>query len=627
MSTLQTAVQQLTDPQRKAVDWQEGAMLVLAGPRSGKTQVLACRVGRILMGSAEKRFRVLALTFTNKAALEIRDQVSTFVPKLCKRATIGTYHAFCEQVLRQHGAHIGIDPYFEVFSLDADRVAVFRDALRRADAMGQNVSIDDERYFGRVDRRKARGETVGVVDFEDGENGRIQGLCQLYDEELRRANALDFNTMITETCRLFTTYPEIARFYQRSYRYWLVDEFQDMSRAQYKLIRSMATHGFRNIFAVADDDQSIYDWNGANLQHIRDFESDFESSRLQFPTSFRCPPRIIETASRLVIHNADRVSGKERSRTVRLDCPSDFIELLPFATELNESEGIADRIMKAGQSTWGDTVVLARRHRMVESVAEALSHRGVTCQIVKQGTEFASPEMRWMAACLRLTNRPLDERCFITLVENYNVFAQTTLDAEMLASQAKADATSYLDVWLRAAETHGNRDELVEKVRRAMEYPDNLKKWNDIVVLFEKYNLQLNEPSDVGEDLLIWKTALQRYHDHNSEQSIMPPFLQNFRPNTIDVVTNNESVSLAAIHDVKDRQFTHVYLMGMAEEELPSNNSIRKGPNSRELEEERRNCFVAITRTQNKLTLSWADSYNGLARSPSRFLFEMGLVR
>lgn len=625
MSTLQTALQQLTDPQRKAVDWQEGAMLVLAGPRSGKTQVLTCRVGRILADSAEKRFRVLALTFTNKAAAEIRDQVSTLVPKLCKRATIGTYHAFCEQVLRQHGVHIGIDSYFEVFSLDADRVAVFRDALRRAQAMGQNVSIDDERYFGRVDRRKSRGETGGVVESEDSEDSRIQWLCQLYDEELRRANALDFNTMITETCRLFTTYPEIAKFYQRSYRYWLIDEFQDTSRAQYKLIRSLATHGFRNILAVADDHQTVYGWKGTNQQHIRDFELEFESNRLQFPTNFRCPPRIIETASRLAIHNTIRVSGKRRSRAFRLECPADFIELLPFATDRNESEGIADRIMKAGQSTWGDTVVLARRNRLVEGVAEALSRRGVTFQIVKQNTEFLSPEMRWMAACLRLANRPLDERCFMTLVENYNAFTQSSLDAEMLAAQAKADATSYLDVWLRAAETYARGDDLVRRVRCAMEHPDDLRAWNDIVISFEKHDLRLNEHSDLDEDLFVWKTALQHNDGHISEQSI-PPFLREFQLNAMGAVTNTESVSLAAMHDAEGQTFAHVYLMGMADEELPSIRSLRRGLNSRELEEERRNCFVAITRTHNKLTLSWASSYNGFARSPSRFLFEMGLV-
>lgn len=260
-------------------------MLVLAGPGSGKTQVLSCRLGRILVGSADKRFRVLALTVTNKSAREMRDRVSAFVPKLYKRATIGTFHAFCEQVLRQHGAHIGIDPYFEIFSLDADRVAVFRDALRRADSMGQNISNDDEQYLGQIDQLKARGETVQIVEPENGDNSRIQWLCQLYDEELRRSNALDFNTMITETCRLFTTYPLMAEFYQRSYRYWIIDELHNTTEAQYGLIRSLATHGFRNILAAADDDPEIHKWSGTDLQQIREFESDFEPSRLQLPTS------------------------------------------------------------------------------------------------------------------------------------------------------------------------------------------------------------------------------------------------------------------------------------------------------------------------------------------------------
>ena len=281
MNVLQASLKELTEPQLGAVEWQDGAMLAVAGPGSGKTQVLACRIGRILVDSADKRFRVLALTVTNKAAVEMRDRVSALVPDLYERATIGTFHAFCEQVLRQHGFHIGVKSNFEIFSLDADRVAVFRDALRRAEATGQFVSDDDARYLGRIDRLKARGETGEIVDTVDSEESRVRWLCQLYDEELRLANALDFNSMITETCRLVTTYPVFAGFYQESYRYWLIDEFQDTNRAQYKLIRSMATHDFRNIFAVIDDNQTIFKRTRVNQKQIRDFESKFESKRLR----------------------------------------------------------------------------------------------------------------------------------------------------------------------------------------------------------------------------------------------------------------------------------------------------------------------------------------------------------
>ena len=285
MSTLQASLKELTETQRRAVEWQDGPILVLAGPCSGKTQVLSCRVGRILPSSADKHFRILAFTCTNKAAVEMRAGVSALVPKLYKRATIGTFHAFCEQVLRQHGVHIDIDPNFEIFSLDADRVAVFRDALRRAEDTGQNVSIDDVQYMSRVDRLKAMGETGEMGESPGSDDSHIQSMIRLYDEELRRFNALDFNTMITETCRLFTTYPAIAEFYQRRYRYWIIDEFQDTTRAQYKLIRSMAVHGFRNIFAVVDDDHRFHDWSGDILQNVRDFESAFESNRLQIPTN------------------------------------------------------------------------------------------------------------------------------------------------------------------------------------------------------------------------------------------------------------------------------------------------------------------------------------------------------
>jgi DNA helicase-2/ATP-dependent DNA helicase PcrA len=243
------------------VEWDQGPLLVLAGPGSGKTQVLTCRIAGLLNGSKDQKFRVLALTFTNKAADEMKGRVAGLVPGLEERATIGTFHSFCGQVLRQHGVHLGINPDFAIYSADDDRLAVLEDALQPAQSEGHAVSPDDVKYLGIIDRLKAKliepGASQAVLSrLEDPE--RVVATYQLYEGELRRIKALDFNSLIFEAYRLVKGFPAIAARYRRSYPHWLIDEFQDTNSAQYQLVRTLAGEAFRNIFAVADDDQIIY---------------------------------------------------------------------------------------------------------------------------------------------------------------------------------------------------------------------------------------------------------------------------------------------------------------------------------------------------------------------------------
>jgi DNA helicase-2/ATP-dependent DNA helicase PcrA len=240
---LEQSLAKLTDIQREAVAWGDGAMLVLAGPGSGKTQVLTCRIARLLDEGRDKSFRILALTFTNKAADEMKERVTNFVPGLEERANIGTFHSFCGQVLRQHGIHLGIKPDFAIYSQDGDRKAVLEDALKRAGM--DPLAI---RYLSLIDRMKTM-----LVDPKDAESRltrttdahAIALTYQAYEDELRRLNVLDFNSLIFEAHRLFSNFPAIAVRYRRTYPYWLLDEFQDTNDGQYRLIRAMAGQGFK----------------------------------------------------------------------------------------------------------------------------------------------------------------------------------------------------------------------------------------------------------------------------------------------------------------------------------------------------------------------------------------------
>lgn len=314
MSTpFEDAIERLSEVQRQAVEWDQGALLVLAGPGSGKTQILTCRIARLLDQSREKNFRVLALTFTNKAADEMKARVTKFVPGLEERANIGTFHSFCAQVLRQHGSHIGIKSDFVIYSVDEDRRAVLEDALRRDNDCDWNPE-GDVKYLGMIDRLKSRLiPPDAAADALDrlAERERIASAYRLYEAELRRVNALDFNSLILEVHQLLTQFPAIAARYRRSHPFWLLDEFQDTNTAQYRLLRALAGEDFKSIFTVADDDQIIYQWNGASFRQIQMYRRDFDAALLQLPTNFRCPLAIVDAANHLVVYNAQRAAMKE----------------------------------------------------------------------------------------------------------------------------------------------------------------------------------------------------------------------------------------------------------------------------------------------------------------------------
>ena len=235
---------ELTDMQRRVVGWDDGPLLVVAGPGAGKTQVLTCRVARLLDSSPEERFRVLGLTFTNKAAHEMRSRIATLVPDAAERAEINTFHGFCAQLLRQHGVHRGIKSNFEIYSRTADRRAVLEDALR---GHSGQFDGDDNRLLTRIDALKAR--LVGpeqasrhlrtVAGLSPGVAEPIALAYRLYEEELSRSNALDFNSLIWQAFELLQ-HPSLARHCRTVYRHWLIDEFQDTNDPQYRLLRRMA---------------------------------------------------------------------------------------------------------------------------------------------------------------------------------------------------------------------------------------------------------------------------------------------------------------------------------------------------------------------------------------------------
>ncbi|WP_377807946.1 ATP-dependent helicase (plasmid) [Azospirillum sp. A29] len=622
----------LTAHQREAVNWQDGALLVLAGPGSGKTRVLTSRIARILDASRERAFRVLALTFTNKAADEMAGRVLELVPGLEQRTLIGTFHSFCMQLLQQHGSHIGIRPDFAIYSLEEDRKELLREGLRRSPGLDDACT----RYLPAIDKLKARliAPDDCARQFKDAAEGeRIEATYRVYEAELARANALDFGSLIERAYALVSTAPGVAMRYRRTYTHWLIDEFQDTTDGQYRLIKALAGDDFRNIVAVADDDQIIYQWNGASYRQIQRFRADFSPQLIQLPTNYRCPPAIVAAANRLVTHNAQRTPSKlplEAGKTNLRYPPESHIRLQHFPTEGDEAAGVAADILERGRALWGETVVLARTRALLEGVLAALRAADVPASIAQRRDDFRSPHFQWLSATLRQAARPLDRRAFDSLVSAFNRLFALEVRAELVASEAEGSSRGFLAEWaltIPRIQHHPAANALAEAALALAADPGGFRAFIDwILPMYAAAEEPSGGVSDLSEDRAAWSDLVRSIGQTIGRDAPLDRFLQELAIRSKEAPVGADTVTLMTVHGSKGKEFDHVYVIGLAEDIMPSFQSRRAGDASAEMEEERRNCFVAITRARECLTLSWAGQYRGWSKPPSRFLEEMGLA-
>lgn len=627
---LRSSLSTLTDVQRRAVDWDGGRLLMLAGPGSGKTRVLACRIARLLDGTRKRHFRILVLTCTNKAAMEIKTRVAEMVPGLEERANATTFPGFCEQVLGQHGAHLHIKSDFSVYSLPVDRQAVLEDALRRAGG-NNGTSREDVRYLPLIDSLKERLIAPDRAEaFLSGANGaasidagHIACVYRLYEEELRRAGALDFNSLVFETYRLFKTYPVFPEFYQQSCPYWLIDEFQDTNDAQYRLLLSMVIGGFRDVFVVSDDDGIGSEWNGASMRRTRDFVRKVDCEVMQLPTNFRCPPDVVEAASRLTVYHGRRAdSNRPAAPTATVGHAANPdeapVRCLVFSTDAQEIAGIAGEIASLDAEERNGTAVLARRRAPLQAVRDALQERDVPAYLDLRRGDFASAEVRWLAACLEQVRRPLDRRNMALLGRSFEQFSEARVDWEEIASRSESEGVTWLAAWLdsvRGNGAEGTDDALVAPVAAlAAGAITPAAAADQVLTCLERRGAD----DDLKEDLEAWR----RLHgDAGSGNGDLSP--AGFLPASPPAPG---AVTLTTMHGARGREFDTVYLLGLAEGILPSCRSIRTEAEDggAAMDEERRECYVVITGARRRVVLSRARRYRGTETQPSRFLAEMG---
>lgn len=626
---LSESLKSLTPIQQNAVNWQEGSVLILAGPGAGKTRVLTTRIAKILDESSQRKFKILALTFTTKAAAEMRERVQILVPGLAETRTfIGTFHAFCTQVLRQHGSHIAILPDFGIFGQKEDQEALLKDALKNAIHDGRKFSLEDIRWLEVIKQFKARLVTPEKLLSKINEH-HMQEVYQLYEDTLRKENIMDFEGLILETCKLLSSVPVIATRLRQTYPYWMIDEFQDTTPAQYWLIHYLSSGVFKNIFAVADDDQIIYQWAGASYRQIEKFRQQYTPALIQLVENHRCPPEIVQVANQLVARNTQRTPEKQPTIASR-SLPINAISFTIYNNDEEERQSIANQIVGFGEQSWGKIAILGRTRSLLEPFLSCLLSHGIRAVLLQRRDNFISPQFVWLLACLDQAIRPTNRRIFTLFVNSANRIIGSELDPELIMVEAEANGHSFFEHWGTKASLMETSiaKELGTLVIRLAQSRSN---WKQIVkdvipILLKTAQVEDGAISDADEDYRAWTNSYREIQSEFGYDPELSNIVQGMALRSKEPPLKPDTITLMTIHGAKGLEFDTVFVIGLAEGEMPSWQSTKKGDESPEMEEERRNCFVAITRTKENLKLSAAKNYRGWDRQPSRFLKEMSFI-
>lgn len=629
-----------TDSQNKAIQWNDGPVVVLAGPGSGKTAVLTDRIRRILKETADETFRILALTFTNKAAQEMSERILDGIDDIDHRLYVGTFHSFCSEVLRNHGSYVGVKSDFDIYSSNDDLNDVIADICDDYKQIDSSFPSEDLKLLNMI----SYFEKKLCFSEEDVEKNMPRteyssAYKWIYIEYLRRmfANStLDFDMLIMLTYKLFKTKPAIARIYAKTYRYVNVDEFQDTNYGQYMVLTSMCGVVNKNIFIVADDDQVIYGWNGADHRRISQFKETYSSELIQLNQNFRCPKEVINAANNLISHNSGREKNKKHLEAMKVIVDNNpHIYCNDFEDENSEAQAITNIINNIIINNPNDTIcVLARTNRLLELAFQVTKKAGIKCEKSKRKADFETPYVLWIFLALKLANHRTDKRLLREIVGVLSGGLGFELDEEEVILEsdlADGDLLKALCAKCEGLFNDGKFEKsfllnLVEG-KNFIKFIEDAFKWGESQI--NKIDEVVNK-DQVFQNHEIEKKVwidFQRHlsYNYNLDEILLSTYIQEFSMVSKEEALREDSVQFLTIHASKGKEFDHVILMGMANDELPSFQSLKKGLQSTEIEEERRNCFVAITRAKRVLYLTYAQKYFGWKKEKSIFLNEMFL--
>lgn len=631
------AEKKYTESQKMAIEWNDGPVIVLAGPGSGKTAVLTERIKRILLNSQDQSFRVLALTFTNKAAAEMSERILDGNQENDHRLFIGTFHSFCSEVLRNHGTYVGINSNFEIYSSDDDINDIISDLQSKyneenGDTIPDNINVGKAIKYFEKHLCISDGD-LDVVMPKTAYAREYKWFYHKYIEYMLANNVLDFDMLILMTFRLFKENPGIAKIYARTYKYINIDEFQDTNYGQYMLIKCMCGTKNNNLFIVADDDQVIYGWNGASHKRITEFREDYNAELIQLNQNFRCPKEVILAANKLIAHNSSRTVSKKPLESLKVLPEENHVFMNSFDDYTEEMSFVAGLTKKIHEENPDDSIcVIARNNRLLETAFEEAEKVGVECEKSKRKTDFETPYVLLLYLLLKLANHRNDIKVLKQIIAIFEQALLISINLEEVLTNAELSNQDYMSALSEEIKGKLGDDNFEKSFELELSEGKNFISF--IQKAFDWSENRIDQIEDEShkeqakQEFLIEKkiwTDFERHlsYNYDLDEITVATYMQEFAMISKESEPAKDAVQFLTIHASKGKEFDHVILIGMVNDELPSFQSMKKGIDSVEMEEERRNCFVAITRTQKKLYLTYSAKYYGWRKNPSLFLNEM----
>nr|MBN2278526.1 UvrD-helicase domain-containing protein [candidate division Zixibacteria bacterium] len=630
---MESLLSKLNPVQREAVISTEGPLLVVAGAGSGKTRVLTSRVAYILGKRLADPCNILAVTFTNKAANEMKERINSFLGTQTYSLSVSTFHSFCARLLRQEAAEIGYPANFTIFDED-DAIALIKNCL-------DQLNIARTQFPAPSLKRKisnAKNLMVDAAAFAARASGyfesRTAQVYTLYEQRLKECGAFDFDDLIFRSVKILSSREDIRDRYRNRFKYILVDEYQDTNHSQYLLLKLLVGE-HQNICVVGDEDQSIYGWRGADISNILNFEKDFPGARvIKLEQNYRSTEIILKAASSVIANNIDR---KEKTLWTE-EKSGDPLKLFLTDTAADEAATVVGNIEKSlGRHSLSETVILYRINAQSRPFEEALRRRNIPYQIIGGLSFYQRKEIKDIIAYLKLAANPKDDISFQRII-NYPRRGIGGTSIEKLSAYARANDRSLLE----ASSEIDNCDSLGSRPKKI------LRDFHDLMTGFieRKNHLDIDELTQIlidelkieehliEEDQLVGQGRVENVEEfissaHEFAATYPEPTLENFLAE-VSLYTDldrykeiDDKLTLMTLHTAKGLEFGSVYMVGLEEGLFPLARAIE---NPLELEEERRLFYVGATRAKKNLQLSMATTRNlfgEMESIPSRFIKEL----
>lgn len=595
----------------------DGQVLILAGAGSGKTRVLTHRIAHMIEDLNIAPYSILAITFTNKASKEMKDRVKALIGERAENMWISTFHSTCVRILRREIDKIGYKSSFTIYD-SSDQKILVKECMKSLNINDKDIT--EQEILGKIGKAKDKMQSVRSFMLENEANFRekkIADVYEMYQKRLKENNALDFDDLIFKTVELFKSNPEVLEFYQNKFKYIMVDEYQDTNGAQYQLVKLLAAK-YKNICVVGDDDQCIYQWRGADITNILDFEKDYPGAKvIKLEQNYRSKGNILNAANVVIVHNSNR-----KSKVLRTEQEAGSkIKIYRAYADSDEGDFVGKQILdiknKEGKN-YNDFAILYRTNAQSRIFEESLRRKGIPYKIVGGTRFYDRKEIKDMLAYLKVLVNPQDD---ISIRRIINVPKRSIGDATVAKIQDFA-ADFELNLWDALSEVRGistltaRNVSCIEPFVALMENLIELSETVPVSVLIESilkdtgYMKQLQESNEIEDKSRIenLKELVSDAVDFekSSEDKSLSAYLERVSlvQDTDKIEEEDDAIVLMTIHSAKGLEFPVVFMVGMENGIFPGNASFES---ESEMEESRRLCYVGITRAKEALFMTSAE--------------------